>query len=251
MKPTEELFHVNLQPKSHLKTKLNNLDLNGSLHDSLSNENQITSLSCVIASTPEDFEQVNNLWKEVYVNELSWLSSQERCLFEDAYHPHSVYILARIDNQPAGTMRLVFDSPEGLPLEKFCSLGLLKKHNQRSIEAQRLMVSPLFRQVKRSSIAPFGIFSSIIKAGFHYCFINDVSHIFVDAFLDTPTTPIKTFKTIGFEEIGSPFMDTDLSDSSKSIAMVIDTVKLLSKSYRKQGKFFSYLLNFDPNFNFY
>ena len=148
-------------------------------------------------------------------------------------------------------MRLVFDSETGLPLEQFFRLSLLKKSTQRANEAQRLMVSSSFRQRKNIKGAPFGLSLALMKAGFHYCFLHQVSHIFVDAFVDTQTTPLKTFKEIGFEEVGCPFIDTELSSQSKSVAMVIDPVQLLSQGYRNRGRFFNYLFEFDPSFKFY
>ncbi|NEP06372.1 MAG: GNAT family N-acetyltransferase [Okeania sp. SIO2G4] len=209
-------------------------------------------LTLIVASTSDELEQVNNLWHEVYVDELGWLPPQEESLLHDSYHPHSVYLLARVDNKAVATMRLVFDSVAGLPLEQSFRLGPIKKSTPRAIEAQRLMVSPVFRQLRKIKGAPFGLCLTMIKAGFHYCFIHQVSHIFVDAFVDTKTTPLKIFKVIGFEEIGCPFIDTKLLCSqSKSIAMVIDPVQLLSQGYRNRSYLFKYLFEFDTSFKFY
>ncbi|WP_263748240.1 N-acyl amino acid synthase FeeM domain-containing protein [Plectonema radiosum] len=207
------------------------------------------SLSCVIASTSNDFEQINRLWHEVYVKEMGWLQTTSQDLFHDRYHPYSVYFLASIDEVAVGTLRLVFDSSIGLPVEQFFHLGLLKI-NHRFVEGQRMMVSSSFRHRKFKS-APFGLLMSLNKAAFHYCFMSGVTHILADAFVNTPTTPIKAFKALGFEEVGCPFADTELSDSSKSVMLILGMDRLISKAYIAQGKLFKYLLEFDPNFHFY
>jgi N-acyl-L-homoserine lactone synthetase len=207
------------------------------------------SLSCIIASTSADFEQINRLWYEVYVKEMGWLSSTSEELFLDRYHPYSVYFLGSIDGIAVSTLRLVVDSPIGLPIEQFFRLGSIKT-NRRFVEGQRMMVSSSFRQRKFKD-APFGLLMSLIKAAFHYCFIHEISHIVADTFISTATTPLKTFKLLGFEDIGCPFHDTELSDSSESVALVLDVAKLVPKAYQVKGKLFHYLLEFDPAFQFY
>ena len=48
------------------------------------------SLTLIVASTSDELEQVNNIWHEVYVDELGWLPPKEGSLLHDSYHPHSV-----------------------------------------------------------------------------------------------------------------------------------------------------------------
>jgi len=202
-----------------------------------------------------DFKAVNQLWQKVYVEELSWLSSvpsqnKHDVLCEDVYHPHSTYILAKIGDSVIGTLRLVFDSDSaGLPVEQFFPLDILKDDKGSTIEAHRLMLSPEYRKTRLSE-APFGISASLLKAGFHYCFQKKVSRIFIDAFVDTPTTPIKTFKSIGFKEIGCPFVDSELSESSLSVAMVIDVMQLLSTTYSGKSKLLRYIFSPDSAIRF-
>jgi Acetyltransferase (GNAT) domain len=218
-------------------------------------ERSLGTFSIYLASNSNDFDHVENLWQSVYVDELSWLTSHSNRkngnrLHEDAYHSQSAYLLAKSGDSVIGTLRLVFDSDSvGLPVEQFFPLGVLKNSSEKTVEAHRLMVCSKFRNVRLAQ-APFGVSASLLKAGFQYCFRKQVSRIFLDAFLDTPTTPIKTFKSIGFREVGQPFIDSELSDTSPSVAMVIDVLQLLSSAYTKKSRFFKYLFTFDPAIDF-
>lgn len=203
-----------------------------------------------LAKSDEDLSKVDLLWKKVYVEEKKWLPS---CLLEtikDKYHPYSSYILATTANDaPVGTMRIVFDSEVGLPIEQFFPLNLLKETTNFA-ESQRMMIASEYRNCRFNN-APFGAGVGLIKACIHFCFLNKISHVVADVFINTSTTPIEKFKMIGFEEIGADFQDTELSDSSKSIAMLLTFPKLLSKIYKNRGEFFNYLISFDSAFEFY
>lgn len=108
----------------------------------------------------------------------------------------------------AGTMRLVSDSPEGLPVEQFVSIGDLRA-DRRLIECQRLMVLPGYRGRRWPELA-YGVLGGLVKACLHWCIVHGVTHIVADLFTDTPTTPLVPLMALGFESTGTEFVDTEL-----------------------------------------
>ena len=208
------------------------------------------SVRYVVAGTPAEFEMVDQLWREVYVEERRWLPPEPKNIYADKYHPHSAYLLAIKDETPIGTMRIVLDSQVGLPIEQFFVLGPLKE-SQKFAESQRLIVSPTFRNRKVKG-APYGMWAALIKACVHYCFLHRVSYVLADVFTDAANLPmVEKFERIGFHKIGCPFQDTELDAPGTSIAMLLTLSQLLSRVYTSPSPFFEYLLQFDPAFAFY
>lgn len=208
------------------------------------------SVRYVVAGTPAEFEMVDQLWREVYVEERRWLPPEPKNIYADKYHPHSAYLLAIKDETPIGTMRIVLDSQVGLPIEQFFVLGPLKE-SQKFAESQRLIVSPTFRNRKVKG-APYGMWAALIKASVHYCFLHRVSYVLADVFTDAANLPmVEKFERIGFHKIGCPFQDTELDAPGSSIAMLLTLSQLLARVYTSPSPFFEYLLQFDPAFAFY
>ena len=208
------------------------------------------SVRYVVAGTPAEFEMVDQLWREVYVEERRWLPPEPKNIYADKYHPHSAYLLAIKDETPIGTMRIVLDSQVGLPIEQFFVLGPLKE-SQKFAESQRLIVSPTFRNRKVKG-APYGMWAALIKACVHYCFLHRVSYVLADVFTDAANLPmVEKFERIGFHKIGCPFQDTELDAPGSSIAMLLTLSQLLARVYTSPSPFFEYLLQFDPAFAFY
>lgn len=208
------------------------------------------SVRYVVAGTPAEFEMVDQLWREVYVEERRWLPPEPKNIYADKYHPHSAYLLAIKDETPIGTMRIVLDSQVGLPIEQFFVLGPLKE-SQKFAESQRLIVSPTFRNRKVKG-APYGMWAALIKACVHYCFLHRVSYVLADVFTDAANLPmVEKFERIGFHKIGCPFQDTELDAPGSSIAMLLTLSQLLARVYTTPSPFFEYLLQFDPAFAFY
>lgn len=208
------------------------------------------SVRYVVAGTTAEFEMVDQLWREVYVEERRWLPPEPKNIYADKYHPHSAYLLAIKDETPIGTMRIVLDSQVGLPIEQFFVLGPLKE-SQKFAESQRLIVSPTFRNRKVKG-APYGMWAALIKACIHYCFLHRVSYVLADVFTDAANLPmVEKFERIGFHKIGCPFQDTELDAPGSSIAMLLTLSQLLARVYTSPSPFFEYLLQFDPAFAFY
>jgi len=193
------------------------------------------------ASGDADLEQVDMLWRAVYGEEYGWLPVDAGALHKDKYHPHSVYLLATVAGQVVGTMRLVVDSPERLPVEQFVDIGPLRGEGDRLIECQRLMMLPQFRN-RRFEEMPFGVLAALVKGCLHWCLINGVSHIVADLFRSTATTPMAPLLALGFTETGIEFVDTELAEPDESVALLLEVGELFSRPFRSSNPFYRYLM---------
>ena len=174
-------------------------------------------------STPEFMSVVRQLWQQIYVDELGWVTTAD-IHREDEYHGHSTYILIDlvkngVVQMPVATARIVRDSAHGLPIERFLPFGPLKE-DRHLIEVQKLMVLPAFR-TRRFRSAPLGLMALIMQQSMQFAIRNNVSLIIADVFDDHQVSPIGPLEQIGFERIGVPFVDSELGSPLPSMAMGI------------------------------
>jgi hypothetical protein len=201
------------------------------------------------AATEDDFAAVDRLWNTVYGREFAWLMPADGPRHKDRYDAHSVYLLARAEGRAVGTMRLVRDSAEGLPIEQFIAISDLRD-GKRLIECQRLMVLAEYRN-RRWPELPYGVFGGLIKAGLHWCITNDYSHILADLFLSTKTTPLTALRSLGFEETGKEFVDTELAEPGRSVALLLRVGELFSRPFRMDSPGYRYLMEYDESVRVY
>lgn len=193
------------------------------------------------AATDSDLDEVEKMWQAVYGHEYGWLPADAPVLHKDNYHPYSVYLLAAVSGSVVGTMRLVMDSAQRLPIEQFASIDVLRGDgDRRMIECQRLMILADVRN-KRYDEMPFGVFAALVKGCLHWCLRNHWSHIVADLFLDTATTPMTSLLALGCVKTDIEFVDTELDEPSRSVALLLDTGELFSRSYRCDNPFYRYL----------
>lgn len=204
------------------------------------------------AVSQSDFQQVEQLWRTVYGREFGWLAAGAGGhLHADRYHPHSVYLLARVGGSPVGTMRLVRDSEAGLPVEQFVGIDKIRgSGDPRLIECQRLMVLP-DRRNQRIEGMPYGVLAALVKGCLHWCLDNAYSHVVADLFVSTPTTPRAPLLALGFVETGLEFVDTELAEAGRSVALQLRIGELFSRAYRGGSDFYRYLMAPDPAIDVY
>ncbi len=201
------------------------------------------------AISEHDLTAVNTLWNAVYGEECGWLRPAGGARYLDRYHPHSTYLVARVAGRPVGTMRLVVDSSAGLPIEQFVSIHDLRG-SKALVECQRLMILREFRNQKWPEM-PYGVLGALFKACLHWCITNSYSHIIADLFTSTPTTPIGVLLSLGFEETGKTFIDTELDEPCESIALLLKVGELFSRPFRTDTRFFRYLMDPDEHIDVY
>ncbi|MDI2132414.1 N-acyl amino acid synthase FeeM domain-containing protein [Yinghuangia seranimata] len=195
------------------------------------------------AASDADFVAIDGLWADVYGAEFGWLPSGTGPAYKDRYHENATYLLARVEHQVVGTMRLVADSAGGLPIEQFVGIDDIRP-GRRLIECQRLMILPEFRN-RRFPEFPQGVLAGLVKGCIHWCLANGVTHILADLFTQTATTPIGPLRALGFEETGKEFVDTELSQAGSSVALLLRTGELFSRTFRTASPFYRYLMEYD------
>jgi N-acyl amino acid synthase FeeM len=201
------------------------------------------------AGSERDLAAVDSLWNAVYGDECGWLKPADGPRYLDRFHPHSTYLVAWVADEPVGTMRLVADSPAGLPIEQFASISELRG-NRALVECQRLMILQEFRN-RRWQQLPYGVLGALFKACLHWCITNSLSHIVADCFTATKTTPIGILKNLGFEDTGKVFIDTELDEPGESIALILKVGELFSRPFRTDSPFFRYLMEYDEYIDVY
>jgi N-acyl-L-homoserine lactone synthetase len=202
------------------------------------------------AETAEDFAGLGELWKAVYGTECGWLDPAAALAYKDRYDPHATYLMATVDDQFVGTMRLVADSAEGLPVEQFVSIGDLRGGERRLVECQRLMILPQQRN-RRWPELPYGVLGGLVKGSLHWCIMNGFSHILADVFLGTRTTPMNLLLALGFTETGKYFVDTELNEADHSTALLLRVGELFSRPFRTTSPFYRYLMEYESTVDIY
>jgi N-acyl-L-homoserine lactone synthetase len=206
---------------------------------------RVNGYSVYPAETDSDFRLVDDVWRTVYGREFGWLPTDAVGLHQDRYHPHSVYLLAAVEDEVVGTMRLVRDSPEGLPVEQFVSIEKVRADGNRLlIECQRLMILAEHRN-RRLPQMPYGVLAALVKGCLHWCIRNGVTHIVADLFASTATTPMAPLLALGFTETGLEFVDTELDEPDRSVALLLEVGELFSRSFRSDSAFYRYLMTPD------
>ncbi|MCE2030344.1 N-acyl amino acid synthase FeeM domain-containing protein [Sessilibacter corallicola] len=196
-----------------------------------------------------DYDRLNRvgqLWQQVYDHERGLIECQgNKDDLIDEFHASSDYICASDVNYPneiVATVRVVKDSCNGLPIEKFFPLTAIKS-DANLIEPHRLIVLPEYRKIRYPG-APYGLFGLLFKFVVQHYMIFDGKSLIIDAFTDTKESPVSAFRGMGASEFGIPFMDTELQSATKSIAMYCSIRDVLKASLNHRGnKFAQYLLN--------
>ena len=79
--------------------------------------------------TEEELLEVYKLRFKVYCQERGFEpeTSYPDKRMQDEYDSYSMHFIAKTDNEPVGTSRVILDNPFGFPIEKFCSVNNREK----------------------------------------------------------------------------------------------------------------------------
>lgn len=196
-------------------------------------------------------QKIGELWREIYDLERGILTVPDADeILNDEFHPHSDYFVAYARGQNAspsfiGSVRVVWDSPAGLPIERFFPLQPIKRHSQY-VEAQRLMVKPAYRH-RRFPGARYGVSGLLMKAVIATTLISrNHRTIAIDAFGDSRESPIHAFRQMGASILGSSFIDKELDSATPSLALLLTLQDIAEMSCSHGGNFARYLLEYEP-----
>ncbi|MCW8797151.1 MAG: GNAT family N-acetyltransferase [Chlorobium sp.] len=137
------------------------------------------------------------------------------------------WFLARVDNRPAGVLRLCYDPPLELPEEYDVRLlpGVnieRMKAEGRYVEIGRFMIIPGYRKNPRIALR-------LMRTATREVLERDYSHFITDVFEGEANSPLNFHtRVLGFEVIGKHLFG-DLNCSSTRIILTLDILKVYSR----------------------
>lgn len=171
---------------------------------------EFTTVACDDAS-------VRHLREIVYVvDQQRLLDSAEMADTFDRYDRTSRYILAMLDGEPVGTVKVIGDSPAGLPCGEHVDIERLRAHH-RTAEVGHLLTVPAVRQRRIG----MGLMRQALV---HAVRSLGATHILADFFANAEDGgQLRPFYvTIGFRPVGEPFRDERFQGSPLSRVGVLD-----------------------------
>lgn len=164
----------------------------------------------------------------VYVEELGWLAPSSPAptfvdsetfrsgLLVDQFDSVALNYAAFTNGHIAGSIRVVPDTPLGLPLEACCPLNGFRAY-KRAVELSRLCVS---RDHRGSSLALL-----LMKAGWQAARRQGATHVVVDSYLDSLDPKENMYLRLGFAPMGAPYADPNylVEDLCVSLAIECDS----------------------------
>lgn len=153
----------------------------------------------------------------VYVGDQSRLSSTSDMTGTfDRYDAAATYLVAYGAGRPVGVVKVIADSPAGLPCEEHVSLGSLRSHH-RVAEIGHLLTVPEVRQR--------GIGMALMRHGLVYAVqVAGATALLADFFADGDLRGgLRSFyELIGFTTVGEAFQDDRFTGSPLSRVGVLD-----------------------------
>lgn len=147
----------------------------------------------------EDQEKVWRLRYQVYCIELGDVPRNQSALERDIYDDYAVSLLAVDENNRAvGTIRFVYDSPRGYPMDADFSVTDYLKANgiSKALEVGRFVIHKDVDRDARMTVA-FGLF----KCLYDYCCETGI----YDIFAVTRAKYLEKYRMPGVNVIGEPF----------------------------------------------
>lgn len=133
----------------------------------------------------------------VYVGDLCWLEDKGGLLVDEFDEPADNYAAYDASSVIVGSVRVVPDSPLGLPLERCFPLDGYRD-SKRLAEISRLVVSAEHRGGRLAG--------QLMKAACQRCQIIGATHALLDTYIGDGTA-CGQYERMGFEPISPPFRD--------------------------------------------
>ncbi len=160
---------------------------------------QMSGYTFLSAESREDLEKVLRLRYQVYCAELGLLPENQSGLERDKYDDYAISFLAVDENDRAvGTIRLVHNNPQGLPMDSdFPLTDYMKTHGiSRALEIGRFAIDKSVSRDAHITIA-LGLFTCL----YDYCCETGTYDIFA---VTNPKT-MEKYAMAGVNVIGEPF----------------------------------------------
>ena len=171
---------------------------------------------------------------EVYVSEKGWMEETKLDAFP--YGSAISWYLARVNGEPAGLMRLLYDPPLDFPSEYDVQLNsdvdwLAVARQARIVEVGRLMVRDRFRSQTR-------VVMRLMSAAVNEVVQRDYTHLLTDVFEGDPHSPLNFHtRVIGFQRIGT-HTHGEMKTQRKRIILALDIDQAYLKMRARGGRVF-------------
>lgn len=183
-----------------------------------------------IARTPQELDDVMRLREAVYVQDQHRLADiGDTASSFDRFDAQSQYIVGYQDGAVVGTIKVVPDSPAGLPCDDVTDLMALRPGN-RLVEFGHLMTVPEARGA--------GIGMKLMREALVYGLrTHRVTHIIGDFFVDDHDGGLRDFYAeIGFRPLRGPYRDERFHDAPLSMVAVLDVAEAARRTATEEGR---------------
>lgn len=168
-----------------------------------------------VAETAADRSAVLRLREAVYVLDQGRLAhAADTADTFDRFDGQAVYLLAEDGSGPVGTVKLIADSPLGLPCGQYADLGPLRP-GRRLVEFGHLMTLPRARgRAIGLGLMRAALVHSVSRLG--------ATHVLGDFFADADGGLLPFYTGLGFVVVGSPYRDPRFLEAPLSVVAVLD-----------------------------
>lgn len=160
-----------------------------------------------IARTLEEREAVYHLRYRVFAEEMGYVRPEEfpdKMLFDEFDEMEKTKIFMAVkDGEPVGTIRIIKDVPQGLPMDGYTDFTELRRR-YRIAECSRLLTAPEYR--KRNADV---ILMGLVKIGTIWSVQNGIDYIVITARQEVANS---FFSKLGFKPIAEPVNLPEFND---------------------------------------
>ncbi|WP_437614586.1 aminotransferase class III-fold pyridoxal phosphate-dependent enzyme [Erwinia sp. V71] len=168
-----------------------------------------------------DLTDVLSVRHKVYVEEAGRLNHVDDTITSfDRFDNYCVYIVAKLNNEPVATVKVIADSSLGLPCDEFAELSRYRVSQNCLCEFGHLISLP---SVRNEKLGP-----AMMRAALIYAVNRGATHILGDFFADGNHSDLHYYyKNLGFIPASAPYKDPRFTGAPLSIIGFLD----ISHSY--------------------
>ncbi|TRD14166.1 GNAT family N-acetyltransferase [Palleronia caenipelagi] len=166
------------------------------------------------------------VWEAVYRDELGWAGDINDSFINDSFQPSSVHILAYVDGNAAGTIRIAYPFESKLPAEQKTNQPTLLHGEVSKAELTRVMVRKEFRK-KVYPDYPEGLFHKLMQTAISHCRNKEITLVAMDVRVPGSSNSIfNSAVALGFRPTGITYPDPLGSDYPDCTTVILDTRSL-------------------------
>lgn len=168
----------------------------------------------VRVTEPGDLEALFRFRHRMYTEHLGWLPPRSDGLLVDPFDEDADNYSALDDHEAViGSVRVVLDSPRGLPLEKCAPLNGYRDGRKTIAEICRLAVDPRYAGSRLGAL--------LMKAGYERARMLGATHIALDTYVADETGTQRLYEALGFAPVTARY-----HDASYDCALPVQTLVL-------------------------